>query len=358
MSPVAAAAPNLSYAARMTWPLTPPIKPMKARVRANPPTGEGWMYEPKWDGFRMIAFGGEQTRLDSRNGKDLLRYFPEVRPALDRLPPGTIVDGEVLVVVDDVTEFDLLQLRIHPARSRIERLAEEYPARLVAFDLLAERGESLVETPYAARRTRLEGLCGGLGEPWHLTPVTGDFDTATRWFHEFEAAGCDGIICKRAEGSYRQDKREWIKWKHRRSIDCVIGGYRVHKDGAKVGSILLGLFNPAGELHFIGHCSGFSNKERATILHLLEQIRTDESFGGGGQTRAPGAQSRWSTERSMQWTPVEPGVVVQVSYDQLQGGRFRHATRFERWRPDKPAEECTMDQLVRPIGAGFSEVVG
>ena len=295
------------------------------------------MYEPKWDGFRMIAFGGEQTRLDSRNGKDLLRYFPELRLALDRLPPGTIVDGEVLVVVDDVTEFDLLQLRIHPARSRIERLAEEYPARLVAFDLLAERGESLVETPYAARRTRLEGLCGGLGEPWHLTPVTGNFDTATRWFHEYEAAGCDGIICKRAEGLYRQDKREWIKWKHRRSIDCVIGGYRVHKDGAKVGSILLGLFNPAGELHFIGHCSGFSNKERATILHLLEQIRTDESFGGDDETRAPGAQSRWSTERSMQWTPVEPGVVVQVSYDQLQGGRFRHATRFERWRPDKPA---------------------
>lgn len=341
----------------MTWPFTPPIKPMKARVRAVPPTGAGWMYEPKWDGFRMVAYGGDEVRLDSRNGKTLLRYFPELRPALDQLPSGTVVDGEVLVVVDDVSNFDFLQMRIHPARSRVERLAGEYPARLVAFDLLAEGGESLVDTPYSTRRERLEWLGTDLDEPWHLTPVTRDFGTATRWFHRYESAGCDGIICKRADGAYRQGKREWIKWKHRRSIDCVIGGYRIHKDGDKVGSILLGLYNPEGNLHFIGHCSGFSNRDRVAILDLLEQIRTDESFGGGDTTRAPGAQSRWSTRKSMEWTPVTPGVVVEVSYDQLQGGRFRHATRFERWRPDKPAAECTMDQLIRPSGAGFSEVV-
>ncbi len=339
------------------WPLQPPVKPMKARVRANPPRGEGWLYEPKWDGFRMIAYGGDEVRLDSRNGKTLLRYFPELHPALAQLPPGTIVDGEVLIVVDDVTNFDLLQLRIHPARSRIEHLAQEIPARLVVFDLLAERGENLSDVPYATRRVRLEHLFEGLGEGWHLTPVTSDYQMAARWFHEYEPAGCDGIICKRAEGLYLQDKREWIKWKHRRSVDCVIGGYRVHKDGDKVGSILLGLYNAEGNLHFIGHCSGFSNRDRVTILEMLEEIRTDESFGGD-QTRAPGAQSRWSTARSAQWTPVEPCIVVEVSYDQLQGGeRFRHATRFERWRTDKPPTECTMDQLVRPTGAGFSEVV-
>ena len=316
------------------------------------------MYEPKWDGFRMIAYGGEEVRLDSRSGKSLLRYFPELRPALDRLPPGTVVDGEVLVVMGDVTQFDALQLRIHPAQSRIERLAGEIPALLVAFDLLAERGESLVDAPYATRRARLEGLYEGLGEGWHLTPVTGDFDAATRWFHEYEAAGCDGIICKWADGPYRQDKRDWVKWKHRREVDCVIGGYRVHKQGDRIGSILLGLYNREGELHFIGHCSGFSDAERVEMLDLLGRMRTDESFGGGESTRAPGAQSRWSTERTLEWTPIRPEVVVEVSYDQLQGGRFRHATRFERWRPDKPPEECTMDQLVRPAGAGFSGVVG
>ena len=342
----------------MAWPLTPPIKPMKARTRATPPSGDGWMYEPKWDGFRMIAFGGEEVRLDSRNGKPLLRYFPELRPALDQLPPGTIVDGEVLVVVHDTTDFDLLQLRIHPSRSRIERLAAEIPARLVVFDFLADAGEVLVDRPYSERRNRLEYLCTGLGDPWSLTPVTGDFETAGRWFHEYESAGCDGIICKSAESPYRQAKREWIKWKHRREVDCVIGGYRVHKDGGKVGSILLGLFNEDGELHFIGHCSGFSDRDRVEILRLLEQIRSDGSFGGGEAVRVPGAQSRWSTERTKQWTPVRPVVVVQVSYDQLQGRRFRHATRFERWRPDKAPEECTMDQLARPAGAGFSEVIG
>ncbi len=339
-------------------PFSPPIKPMKARVGETPPEPPGWAYEPKWDGFRVIAWGGAEPRLDSRNGKPLGRYFPELNPALQQLPAGTVVDGEVVVVVDDVTQFDSLQMRIHPAASRVEMLAAETPAELVAFDLLADRGDDLREIPYEQRRHRLEALVAGLQFPWHLTPVTRDLDEATRWFGEYEAAGCDGIICKQLDGPYKEDKREWIKWKHRRDADCVVGGYRVHKDGDKIGSILLGLYNDEGELHFIGHCSGFSDQDRVAILQQLEQIRSDDSFGGGGYVRVPGQESRWSAGKDLSWIPVEPGVVVQVSYDQLEGGRFRHATRFERWRSDKLSEECTMEQLERPEGVGFTEVVG
>ncbi len=339
------------------FPFAHTVKPMKARVKETPPAPPGFAYEPKWDGFRAVAWAGDDPRLDSRNGKDLLRYFPELRPALAQLPPGTVVDGEVVVVVDDVTQFDTLQMRIHPAESRITRLAEETPAELVAFDVLALHGEDLRDTPYTERRAALESLFGGLSLPWHLTPVTQDLDVATRWFDEFEAAGCDGIIVKALDEPYVEDKRQWIKWKHRRDCDCVVGGYRIHKDGDKIGSILLGLYNAAGDFHFMGHCAGFSNHDRTELLNQFEQIRTDESFGGDEQTRVPGMQSRWSAGKSLDWIPVEQGVVVQISYDQLEGGRFRHATRFERWRPDKPPEECTLDQLIRPEGSGFSAVV-
>jgi len=330
---------------------------MKAKVRVTPPQGDRWVYEPKWDGFRAVAWGGAEPELESRNGKPLLRYFPELLPALEQLPAGTVVDGEVVVVVDDVTQFDQLQLRIHPAASRIEMLSGEIPAELVAFDLLAVGGEDLRAVPWSERRQRLEELVAGLEFPWHLTPVTRDFAEAERWFTEFEGAGCDGIICKLDDGAYVEDKRAWIKWKHRRDCDCVVGGYRVHKDGDKIGSILLGLFNDEGNFHFMGHCSGFSDHDRVELLRQFEQIRSDESFGGDEGVRVPGAQSRWSTGKELDWIPVTPGVVVQISYDQLEGGRFRHATRFERWRPDKPADECTLDQLERPEGVGFTEVV-
>lgn len=340
------------------WPFEPPLKPMKARVKESPPRGEGLVYEPKWDGFRAIVWAGAQPRIESRNGKDLLRYFPELRDAVAALPDGTVVDGEIVVVIDDVTQFDALSLRIHPAESRITMLSEEIPAQLVAFDLLAEAGEDLRPLPYVERRARLETLFSGLEHPWNLTPVTFDFDEAERWFTEYEGAGCDGIIAKKADEPYVEDKRLWIKWKHRRDCDCVVGGYRVHKDGDKIGSILLGLYNDDGELHFIGHCSGFSDHDRVELLKQFEQIKTEVSFGSEeDMVRAPGGQSRWSAGKNLDWTPVEPGVVVQISYDQLEGNRFRHATRFERWRPDKPAEECTMDQLERPEGVAFSEVV-
>jgi ATP-dependent DNA ligase len=330
---------------------------MEARVKTELPA-PGWAYEPKWDGFRALAWS-DGPRLDSRNQRPLLRYFPELEPALGELPGGTVVDVEIVVVSGGVTVFDALQLRIHPAASRIELLSGEIPASLVAFDLLAREGTDLRAEPFAARRAALHDLfaAAGLGDAWNLTPSTDDPEVAERWFHEFEAAGCDGIVAKRLDGPYVEGKREMVKYKHRRSVEVVVGGYRVHKDGDKIGSILLGLYNDEGDFHFMGHCSGFSDADRTELLAQFELLRTEQSFGGAEQVRVPGAQSRWSAGKELDWIPVEPGVVVQVSYDQLEGGRFRHATRFERWRPDKPAEECTMDQLIRPEGAGFGDVV-
>ena len=223
------------------------------------------------------------------------------------------------------------------------------------LDLLAGRGEDLRDKPFSERRKRLTALFDALGEPWNLTPSTTDLEEGQRWFDEFEAAGCDGIVAKRLDGIYGESKREMVKIKHRRTVDCVVGGYRIHKDGGKIGSILLGLYNDEGELHFIGHCSGFSNADRVEILHLLEKIKSDDSFGD--EVRRPGQESRWSAGKDLSWIPVTPGVVAEVSYDQLTGARFRHATRFERWRPDKDADECTLDQLERPEGPGFQEVV-
>jgi ATP-dependent DNA ligase len=300
-----------------------------------------------------VAWSGE-PRLDSRNRKPLLRYFPELRPALDALPPGTVVDGEVVIVIDDVLQFDALQNRLHPAESRVSLLAERIPASLVAFDLLAVEGEDLREAPFSERRQHLVSLAADLPAPWNLTPSTTDRALAVRWFDEFEAAGCDGVMAKHLDGPYVSGKREMVKVKHRRTVDCVVGGYRVHKDGDKIGSILLGLYRD-GQLSFVGHCSGFSDHDRAEMLQRFEGMRTSDSFGEA--VRRPGAESRWSAGKDLSWVPVVPGVVVEVSYDQLAGGRFRHATRFERWRPDKDAEECTVDQLDRPVGPGFAEVV-
>jgi len=338
-----------------SWPFSPPLLPMEAKVRESLPDGE-WAYEPKWDGFRSVAWSAP-IRLDSRNEKPLLRYFPELGPSLEALPPGTVVDGEVVVVTGNRLDFDALQNRLHPAESRVRLLAGETPARLVAFDLLALSGRDLRAEPFRERRSALEGLIPGLSDRWDLTPSTTDREVASRWFDEFEAAGCDGIVAKRLDGAYVEGKREMVKVKHRRTVDCVVGGYRVHKDGVGIGSILLGLYD-GDELHFIGHCSGFPDHDRKELLAQFEQLKADDSFGAEGEVRRPGAESRWSTGKDLSWVPIEPGVVVEVSYDQLTGDRFRHATRFERWRPDKPAEACTLDQLERPAGPGFDAVVG
>jgi ATP-dependent DNA ligase len=334
-------------------PFELPIVPMEAKVRTTWP-GDGWAFEPKWDGFRAIATGG-QGRLDSRKQKPLLRYFPELVPMIEAIPEGTVVDGEVLVVDRDHLAFDMLQARIHPAQSRIERLSLETPATFVAFDILAIEGDDLRGSPFRQRRERLVSLSQRLSDAWHITPSTTDVEVAQRWFDDFEAAGCDGIVAKALEGPYVEGKREMLKFKHRRSVDCVVGGYRVHKDGDKIGSLLLGLYNAEGELAFIGHCSGFTNHDRVELLARFETLRGSDSFGE--DVRRPGAQSRWSSGKDLSWVPIRPGVVIEISYDQLTGDRFRHATRFEHWRPDKDPTDCTFDQLERPEGPGFSEIV-
>jgi ATP-dependent DNA ligase len=327
---------------------------MEARTSEVWPTGDH-LYEPKWDGFRSVSWSAPEPRIDSRNERPLLRYFPELRPALDQLPSGTVVDGEIVVVIEGVTEFDTLQQRIHPAESRITLLSEETPAELIAFDLLASKGEDLRENPFSERRTALVELFQSLEHPWHLTPQTDDEEVAKRWFDEFESAGCDGIVAKKPDLAYQHGKRAMTKIKHRRTVDVVVGGFREHKDGGKIGSLLLGLYNENSDLHFIGHCSGFPDVDRVEIFDRFKELVSDDSFGE--DARMPGGQSRWSGDKDLSWTPVKPGVVIEVSYDQLEGKRFRHATRFHRWRPDKDPTDCTTEQLELPEGPGFREVV-
>jgi ATP-dependent DNA ligase len=335
---------------------------MEARTREElPPAGE-WAYEPKWDGFRVLAWSGDAPdgpRLDSRNRKPLLRYFPELTDALAQLPDGTVVDAEVVIVRDGQLDFDALSERIHPAASRIRTLSERTPAQLVTFDLLALEGQDLRERSFRDRREALEALHARLGDPWHLTPNTEDRAVGERWFDEFESAGCDGIVCKGVEEPYVEGKRAMLKVKHRRTVDCVVGGYRVHKDGpeAGVGSLLLGLYDAEGEMHFVGHCSNFSDDERVALYERLQDIRTDVDDPFGPDARRPGEPSRWTGSKDLSWVALEPVLVCEVTYGQLTNARFRHATRFERWRPDKDPEACTMDQLERPQGPVFEEVV-
>jgi ATP-dependent DNA ligase len=341
------------------WPFRPPLKPMEARVRDELPTAKGpWAYEPKWDGFRAVCWARtprDDVQLDSRNQRPLLRYFPELRTALAALPEGAVVDGEVVCVVNGRTDFDTLSQRIHPAESRVNLLAEQTPAQLVAFDLLGIDGEDLRERPYSERRARLEALVPSLGRPWHLTPATRDVETAQRWFVAFDSAGCDGIVCKPAEGPYIEAKREMIKVKLRRTVDAVIGGFRMHKEGDRIGSILLGLYDDQGEMHFVGHCSGFSEEDRFEILERLQPLASADRFGD--EARRPGEASRWATEKTLEWYPVRPELVCEVSVDQFTGERFRHASRFERWRPDKDPSECHLDQIEPPPGPTFEDLV-
>ncbi|MEZ4501027.1 MAG: ATP-dependent DNA ligase [Dehalococcoidia bacterium] len=334
----------------MNEPLRPPITPTEAQVADALPTSSGWAFEPKWDGFRVLGWS-EPVRLDSRNGKALLRYFPELEPALNSLPRATVVDGEVLVVVGDRSDFDALQARIHPAASRIAKLSVEIPATLVAFDLLALEGEDLRPLPFAERRARLQSI---ETPGWRITPSTDDLDEARRWFEEFESAGCDGIVAKRLDLAYRDGRRDMIKVKHRRTADVVVGGYRVGKNGG-LGALLLGMYDEAGLLHFVGHCSSFSTSDRTLLLEQFAQVKADSSFSDGA--RRPEIENRWSYNRETSWTPVVPGIVMEVSYDQVTDRRFRHATRFLRWRDDKEPRACTLDQLDRIDGLGVSSVL-
>ncbi len=341
------------------FPLRPPLVPMEAKVSEELPPAGTWAYEPKWDGFRILAWSHPDIRLDSRNGRPLLRYFPELQPALQAVPAGTVVDGEVVVVRAGKLDFDGLSERIHPAETRIEKLARETPAELVAFDLLALHGRDLRSQPFQLRRQELEQLLADLSHPWHLTPSTTDPQVAERWFWQFESAGCDGIVAKRRDEPYVEGKREMVKVKHRRTVDCVVGGYRLHKDGpqAGVGSLLLGLYDQQGRLHFIGHCSSFSDDERVELYRRLQSLRVDGHDPFGEDVRRPGEPSRWTGNKDLSWVALRPELVCEVSYGQLTNQRFRHATRFERWRPDKDARACKLDQLERPEGPDFAEVV-
>ncbi len=336
----------------MTLPFGPPLAPMLAKLEREIPRGEGWRYEPKWDGFRAIVFReASEVHIQSRDARPLERYFPELVPALrEAFPAGSVVDGEIILAGEGGLDFDALQLRLHPAESRIRKLAAEIPASFVAFDLLAEGGEDLRSRPLSERRSRLaailateasERLPAGATSVL-LTPHTGDLDEAAGWFERLERIGLDGIVAKRADQRYVPGERVMVKVKHRRTADCVVGGYRLSKSGDGIGSLLLGLYDEAGVLHFVGHTSAFKARERRELLERLRPLEGGASFGWG---RSPGGPSRWSAGRDPSFVPLEPRLVCEVTYDHLQGDRFRHATGFVRWRTDRNPRDCTFEQL-------------
>ena len=329
----------------MTLPVNPPIAPMLAKLEEHVPEGEGWVYEPKWDGFRAVIFrDAGEVRIESRNGQPLARYFPELLEALQvALPDRCVVDGEIVIAGGRGLDFDALLQRVHPAASRIQRLARETPSSFVAFDLLALGDDDLRARPFDERRRELERAVR-TGERVHVTPQTDDPRTARQWFTRFEGAGLDGVVAKRIELPYVEDERVMVKVKHRRTCECVVGGFRPGKTGG-VGSLLLGLYDEAGVLQYVGSTSAFKARERRELLELLEPLIGGQSFGEG---RSPGGPSRWSRNKETAWTPVSPTLVCEVAFDHLQGDRFRHAAQFLKWRADKRPEECTFAQL-RPV---------
>ncbi len=339
----------------MSLPVKPPIDPMLAALADQIPAGPGWRDEPKWDGFRAIVFReGERVDLASRKGQPLERYFPELLTVLrDRLPERCVVDGEIVIVGDRGLDFDSLLLRIHPAASRIQLLAAQSPSSFVAFDLLALGDEDLRPLPFDRRREKLERSLH-FGPRLMLAPQTSELELAREWFDRFEGAGLDGIVAKRAELPYLPGKRVMVKVKHQRTADCVVGGYRLSKAGDAVGSLLLGLYDDSGVLHHVGHTSSFAGKQRREILEKLAPLKGEGSFGGG---RTPGQPSRWNQGRDTAWVGVAPKLVCEVAFDHLQGDRFRHATRFLRWRPDKPPRECTYEQLRPPRAFSLSALL-
>ena len=354
----------------MDLPVEPPLRPMLAKATLELPEGDV-LFEPKWDGFRCIVFrDGDEVVLGSRNDKPLTRYFPELLdPLRAQLPDRCVVDGEVVVATDRGLDFDALGQRIHPADSRVQRLAAETPASFVAFDLIALGDEDLREQSFATRRAALEGIASGWTSPLHLTPCTRDREQAADWFTRFEGAGFDGVMAKPAEGTYVPDKRVQWKVKHRRLADVVVAGYRPHKDGMGVGSLLLGLFDDAGVLHNIGVASAFTAARRVELVDELEPhaLRDGETHPWSDWARAeaheqgqrmPGAPSRWNGAKDLNWFPLRCDLVAEVAYEALSGMRLRHPARFVRWRPDKDPSQCTYDQLDEAPPAELSEIFG
>ena len=349
--------------------LKPPIEPMLAKLATALPEGEGWLFEPKWDGFRAIVFkDGDDIYTQSRDSKPLDRYFPELSALLrEHLPERCVVDGEIVIASDRGLDFDLLQLRLHPAASRVAKLAAETPSSFVAFDLLALGDDDLRGKPQAARRTLLEKALARAKGRVHLTPCTRDRAIAQDWFHRFEGAGFDGVIAKHEKTLYEPGKRSMVKVKHVRSADCVVAGFRWHKNGpgTLVGSLLLGLHDDAGTLQHVGVTSSFTMDVRGKLAKELEPLRRNAMAGHpwkewaaaeGESSRMPGGQSRWSAGKDLSWEPLRIERVCEVKYDHLQGDRFRHAAIFLRWRPDKPPSECRYDQLEVTAPAELAEI--
>ncbi len=336
--------------------VAPPIEPMLARIAEElPPEGE-FLYEPKWDGFRAIVFRDGEAFIQSRDLRPLDRYFPDLHAAcLEQLPEGCAIDGEIVIVGAGGLDFDALQMRLHPAASRVEKLARETPASFVAFDALALEGRDVRALAQAQRRERLEAALAAVEPPIHLTPATRDRRTALEWLERFEGAGLDGVIAKRLDAAYQPGKRAMLKIKHARTADCVVAGFRWHKEGEGiVGSLLLGLYDDAGVLHHVGVTSSFTMDMRRRLAAELEPLRRgamarhpwrDWAGAGAQSARMPGAQSRWSAGKNLSWEPLRIERVCEVKYDHLQGDRFRHAAIFLRWRPDKPPKDCRYDQL-------------
>ncbi|MEU1090156.1 ATP-dependent DNA ligase [Streptomyces sp. NPDC005892] len=350
----------------MDLPVMPPVKPMLARSVATIPPG--MQYEAKWDGFRAIVHrDGDEVVIGSRTGKPLTRYFPELVPAvLQSLPPRCVIDAEIVLAHGGRLDFDRLSERIHPAASRVRTLAERTPASLVAFDVLALDDTSLLDTPQADRRTVLEAALAGAVPPVHLAPATTDREVAQRWFHQYEGAGLDGIVAKPLDLPYRPDTRAMFKIKHERTADCVVAGYREHKSGPVVGSLLLGLYDEGGALQHVGVCASFPMKRRAELAAELAPLRTtaaDHHWGAWADAEAhesarlPGAPSRWSGKKDMSWVPLRPERVCEVAYDHMEGDRFRHTTQFRRWRPDRTPSGCTYGQLAEVVRYDLSEVL-
>ena len=344
----------------MKLPVNPPVLPMLARRVDRLPAGDEWIFEPKWDGFRVIVFrDGNEILLQSRDERPLNRYFPDIlAPLREQLPARCVLDGELVITRQGRLDFDALQLRLHPAESRVKMLAGQTPSSIVFFDVLCAGSRDLRAQPFAKRRAVLEKLLSNAAPPLHITPATRDRKLAQSWFRRFEGAGLDGVMAKASALVYLPDKREMLKIKHERDCDCVVAGFRWYREneGREVGSLLLGLFDEAGILQHVGVCAGFSAEQRREFAESLAPLRKNalarhpwknwaDAESAIGSTRMPGAQSRWSRGKDLAWEPLRPELVAQVAYDHLQGGRFRHVAQFRRWRPDKKPAGCTYAQL-------------
>ena len=358
----------------MNLPVNPPVLPMLANRVSELPSGDEWIFEPKWDGFRTLIFrDGDELFIQSRDEKPLERYFPDlVGPLKSQLPERCVLDGEIVIALEHGLDFEALQLRLHPAASRVKTLARETPASIVFFDLIAVGDRNLCNTPFGERRAELEKVLAKVEMPLHLTPATTDRRVATDWFKRFEGAGLDGVMAKSKEGTYEPNKRVMLKVKHERDCDCVVAGFRWHKNsqGTAIGSLLLGLYDDEGHLEHVGVCASFTTAKRKELVRFLDPYRVNALDGhpwrewaqhdveAAAMHRKPGAQSRWSAGKDLSWEPLRPELVCEVAYDHMQSGRFRHTAQFRRWRSDKRPEDCTFAQLEVVPPQELAEIFG